>query len=769
MRHNKNRRVRQRVNLECALAHAAAGIKIIPVRTKTEISPSGNIRKAKSPFITDWPARATTDAETIRAWFDKFPDAAPAIVTGEENGFDVLDIDVKKDCDGFEELRKLRIPNGALSPVLVDTPSGGTHYYFKHHSGLRNSEGELAPGIDVRADGGYVLAPGAVVEMGTYEVLVWDVRDNRDQLTDWPNQLVALFNGHKSEILKVPEGLSRRLRSALMAIPNDTSNPDAESRSWWLRIGAALHYETEGSEEGLELFHKWSMGWHDYDPDHTEQLWKSFGRKSGRPCTGATIFAEARRHGWYDQSLLDGGDGDRETNTPIDQRLQFLLDRYVAVRVGAAFAVLDKETAPEGKPFLTWPAFQQLYSHWISGSVRLTGQWATSPNREVYEKGVTFDPSGKIRRGAYNFWQGFPVNPEPGDSSVLTDFLFRDICGGDSCSYQLLMTHFAHLVQYPDDKPGVALVLKGPKGVGKDTAILSLRALVGAHYAYATSPEDVLGKFNVMLVQALVVHLEEATWGGDKRAAKKFQGLITSETLRVEPKGIDAYTTPNFSRFMLSTNDDWAVPASGEDERRYAVIEVPDHWADTSSRNEKWRSKKVAHFKRVHASIKDRATLAAWMHHLLFWCREDGQDLRTAVRLAPRNTALAEQKASGFGGLDAYWFDILVSGQLPDGIFWGEDGGEMATADLQSALSSWFRGRRGEGNPPGSRTIGKRLAKIAPSVRRERETSGERRGYYYRLPPLSAARGEFAKAHGVAFEDLYDEEAITARNLFELV
>ena len=66
------------------------------------------------------------------------------------------------------------------------------------------------------------------------------------------------------------------------------------------------------------------------------------------------------------------------------------------------------------------------------------------------------------------------------------------------------------------------------------------------------------------------------------------------------------------------------------------------------------------------------------------------------------------------------------------------------------------------------KSLGKRLKKIAPNVVRTRETSGAR-GYYYQLPAITVAREEFAQAHGISFEDLYDEEAQTDRVLSQLM
>ena len=95
------------------------------------------------------------------------------------------------------------------------------------------------------------------------------------------------------------------IRDALLAIPNDHTNPKADSRDWWLTMLAALHHETDGSEEGLALALEWSALHPSFDADGTAAAWHSFRRGGSKVRTGATILAEAARNGWQDGSDFD--------------------------------------------------------------------------------------------------------------------------------------------------------------------------------------------------------------------------------------------------------------------------------------------------------------------------------------------------------------------------------------------------------------------------------------------------------------------------------
>jgi hypothetical protein len=116
---------------------------------------------------------ATRDAQKICAWWRRWPNANVGIATGATSGIFVLDIDFR--AGGDESLAALEGRNGKLpgGAPIVSTPGGGWHYYFRAPSEVevRNSAGVLAPGLDLRGEGGYVLGPPSIHPNG--ERYVW--------------------------------------------------------------------------------------------------------------------------------------------------------------------------------------------------------------------------------------------------------------------------------------------------------------------------------------------------------------------------------------------------------------------------------------------------------------------------------------------------------------------------------------------------------------------------------------------------------------------
>lgn len=120
----------------------------------------------KHPRIVQWPGNATTLKEMIRSWWRRWPEANIGLVTGEPSGLVVLDVDPRH--GGQVSLDELEGRFGELpASAEVETGGGGRHLLFKHpgHS-IPNSAGVLGPGLDVRGDGGYIVAPPSMHASG---------------------------------------------------------------------------------------------------------------------------------------------------------------------------------------------------------------------------------------------------------------------------------------------------------------------------------------------------------------------------------------------------------------------------------------------------------------------------------------------------------------------------------------------------------------------------------------------------------------------------
>ena len=146
---------------DCALQLAEQGCAVFPL-----------VPGKKNPLTKDGFKSATTDSGQIRKWWKQHPQANIGIATGA-SGLTVIDGDVKNGDDPVGSLMNLALANGHHFPpetLRAATPSDGWHLYFHAPEGveIRNSAGTLGPGLDVRGEGGYVVAPPSVIDGKSY-------------------------------------------------------------------------------------------------------------------------------------------------------------------------------------------------------------------------------------------------------------------------------------------------------------------------------------------------------------------------------------------------------------------------------------------------------------------------------------------------------------------------------------------------------------------------------------------------------------------------
>lgn len=140
---------------QAALDYAARGWSVIPMQPR-----------AKRPIVA-WTVHQHQAAtrEQIDGWWRHWPEANVGIVTGAISGLLVVDVD--RAHGGLASLQALERRHGALPPTPeAATGGGGRHLYFRHPGHPVHNRVGLHPGIDLRGDGGCVVAPPSVHPSG---------------------------------------------------------------------------------------------------------------------------------------------------------------------------------------------------------------------------------------------------------------------------------------------------------------------------------------------------------------------------------------------------------------------------------------------------------------------------------------------------------------------------------------------------------------------------------------------------------------------------
>lgn len=229
---------------------------------------------------------ASADPEQVGAWWGEWPHALIGIPTGQRTRLLVLDIDRKNGKDGYKSLQAL----GFLLPDTRThrTMSGGEHRLFLLPEGasIKSSVNKLGPGLDIRADGGYIIwwpCLGLSVEHpNIYAEVPAALLERLTSVTLLSEQQLA--GARQVDARTITE-----LRSALLHMRSD-------EYQLWAEMGLALH---ELGDAGRGLWLEWSATSEKFDSKQAAKKWNELrGSRSGYEA----VFHAAQARGWVNPS-----------------------------------------------------------------------------------------------------------------------------------------------------------------------------------------------------------------------------------------------------------------------------------------------------------------------------------------------------------------------------------------------------------------------------------------------------------------------------------
>lgn len=206
--------------LTAALELVRAGYFVAPVIIRRDPKTG---KKIGDYLGVKWHDQATCDPDQVRAWYaDHGPGTSFLVDTGRSGAF-VVDLDVTADATGEAVWNAANLP---LGTVVVRTPGGGYHHYFRQPPGPSLTVHKRIHGhpIDVRADGGHVYAPGAVIlgpgdvpELRGYELLT--KLAPADRLAVLPESVATFLHAERGTAKRTPAAQGEvRERSAVIEI-----------------------------------------------------------------------------------------------------------------------------------------------------------------------------------------------------------------------------------------------------------------------------------------------------------------------------------------------------------------------------------------------------------------------------------------------------------------------------------------------------------------------------------------------------------------------
>ena len=563
------------------------GLSVIPLDHPAETTQTDPKRIGKVP-VTAWKpyqdAYATDDE--LQHWFGNGRRRNIGIVCGP-----VIVVDL-------DSAEAIRYADTHLPPTPMATRTArGEHRFFRDprdariRNKMRLRTGDPKIKIDIRARGGYVVAPPSVHASGAvYE-----------RIGPWPpvDQLPVFDPAWIAEELeqapvlapvpRVADGRSRleRARAYLGKVDPAIDGQGGDTHTYQVVCRVVRGFDLTDAD-ACEVLSEWNATCQ--PPWTARELAAKVenARKYGEEPLGGRL--ETRRH-HHDP---DGGPGRREAqpNAPEPLAPVTLEDFYgympmhtfiyaptrehwpgssVNARV-APVVLIDEKGDPvldeHGKPT------QMKATAWIDRH-RPVEQMTWYPGRRMLICDRLFADGGWIERPGVRVFNLYrPPTVELGDPDQAGPWLelAQTLFPGAA---DHIVAWLAHRVQRPDDKLNHALVLGGPQGIGKDTLLEPVKAAVGPWNFAEVSPTTLVARFNGF-VQSVILRISEARDLGDVNRFGFYDHLKTYEASppdvhRVDQKHLREYSVPNVCGVIITTNHRDGLYLPADDRRHYVA------------------------------------------------------------------------------------------------------------------------------------------------------------------------------------------------------
>lgn len=501
--------------LKSAFTHlAATGFRVFPA-----------VRGGKTPAVASWTLykeQAPTPGE-LGSWDEG--DFNVAIITGAPSDIVVLDPDDPEAQAFVDEL--------AL-PCTVTVKTGkGRHYYFRPPpGGARNRTKIAGKNLDIRGDGGYVIAPPSLHPSGAaYE---WIVSPHEAPIAPFPDKLLALLDRDREpgqtsssasyEDVEIPEnhGVERFLALDLRARCRELAKAQKGSRNdelFRLAVRLAEHVAAADAE------------------------WEPFADEMSKV---------ARQIGLDDSEILATLASAWKTGQATPTRWIRIAREYVYLGVQDRFYQKTSGT------HLRAIGFDSMYGP-IHGDKGRFSTFLTNGGFIEKVHDLTYEPAEphgvlcKDQLELYNTYVPADIVPRAGDATPFTDFV--EYLVPDAAAREHLIRAIAFTVRNPGKKLRHAIMLRtAVQGVGKSLLTSVWGRLMGEKNVRKTTSAEIRSGYHGWITQNTLLVCEELNIGVGLQVYNDLKDMITSDFYPVNEKHLAVRHWPTHSTIVMLTN-----------------------------------------------------------------------------------------------------------------------------------------------------------------------------------------------------------------------
>jgi hypothetical protein len=365
-----------------------------------------------------------------------------------------------------------------------------------------------------------------------------------------------------------------------------------------------------------------------------------------------------------------------------------------------------------------------------------------STNTLLYTS-VAFDPRPQPPN-VLNLWRPHAIEAKEGSCDIILDFIFDIICNKDSASYHFIISYLAHMLQKPEQKPMVAVILLGGQGVGKGAFYTILKATWRHTMRQVHSIDDVVGTFTASALEgSLAIWMDEALFNGDKKSMDRLKALISEDEVTIEEKYQPKRNMRSIHRLFGASNHEHFAHIE-KDDRRFFFLNVSEAWKQDDTK-----------FSPLFRSFEDGKTIPAFVGYLLGRNIEDFKPFRDR----PKTSEHAKQKIHSLEGLDRFLYEALQAAEVDIPNYYGGSkiwNGSLviSTKDLKEAYSEYDKTAQ-RYRPISESKMKPDLLKIFPSAETTRFTENHNNKRGISFGSIQQSRTDFD--HYIGCEVDWDE------------
>lgn len=262
------------VVLAQALEYAQMGMHVIPLHSINEAggctcnNPNCGSKAGKHPIISDWVNKASIDKSVIQKWWTDYPFANVGILTGLKSGVFVVDVDPRN--GGDTSLQILEDDHERLPDTVESaTGGGGRHLFYKYP--LVKLKGQLALGVDIKSDGGYVVTAPSLHSSGSKYEWLHGQAITELPVSEAPQWLLDKIVSQKEPVIiaeppvessnDYPEASAGLVKERCAFIQHCVRDAETLSEVDWYHMITILCRTTEAPS----IVHEWSKNYPSYD------------------------------------------------------------------------------------------------------------------------------------------------------------------------------------------------------------------------------------------------------------------------------------------------------------------------------------------------------------------------------------------------------------------------------------------------------------------------------------------------------------------------